>query len=87
MHKKFTEKAKQAVLKAQEYVRNRQQQDVQIAHLMKGMLEVDESVVGYLLKKLGVNISDLNNKLIFRKRLALSYRKLRIWHMNSTMNL
>jgi ATP-dependent Clp protease ATP-binding subunit ClpB len=63
MFDKFTEKARQAVLKAQEYVRARQQQDVQIAHLMKGMLEVDESVVGYLLKKLGVNISDLNNKL------------------------
>lgn len=63
MFDKFTEKARQAVLKAQEYVRARQQQDVQIAHLLKGMLEVDESVVGYLLKKLGVNISDLNNKL------------------------
>ena len=63
MFDKFTEKARQAVLKAQEYVRTRQQQDVQVAHLMKGMLEVDESVVGYLLKKLGVNISDLNNKL------------------------
>ena len=63
MFDKFTEKARQAVLKAQEYVRARQQQDVQIAHLMKGMLEVDESVVGYLLKKLGVNISDLINKL------------------------
>jgi len=63
MFDKFTEKARQAVLKAQEYVRNRQQQDVQVAHLLKGMLEVDESVVGFLLKKLGVNIADLNNKL------------------------
>ena len=63
MFDKFTEKARQAVLKAQEYVRARQQQDVQVAHLMKGMLEVDESVVGYLLKKLGVNLSDLNSKL------------------------
>jgi ATP-dependent Clp protease ATP-binding subunit ClpB len=63
MFDKFTEKARQAVLKAQEYVRTRQQQDVQVSHLLKGMLEVDESVVAYLLKKLGVNISDLNNKL------------------------
>lgn len=63
MFDKFTEKARQAVLKAQEYVRTRQQQDVQVSHLLKGMLEVDESVVAYLLKKLGVNINDLNNKL------------------------
>ncbi len=63
MFDKFTEKARQAVLKAQEYVRARQQQDVQVAHLLKGMLEVDESVVGYLLKKLGVNTVDLGNKL------------------------
>jgi ATP-dependent Clp protease ATP-binding subunit ClpB len=63
MFDKFTEKARQAVLKAQEYVRASQQQDVQIAHLLKGMIEVDESVVGYLLKKLGVNIVDLGNKL------------------------
>ena len=63
MFDKFTEKARQAVLKAQEYVRASQQQDVQLAHLLKGMIEVDESVVGYLLKKLGVNIVDLGNKL------------------------
>lgn len=63
MFDKFTEKARQAVLKAQEYVRASQQQDVQLAHLLKGMIEVDESVVGYLLKKLGVNVIDLGNKL------------------------
>jgi ATP-dependent Clp protease ATP-binding subunit ClpB len=63
MFDKFTEKARQAVLKAQEYVRNRQQQDVQVAHLLTGMLEVDENVVGYLLKKLGVNLKDLGSKL------------------------
>ena len=63
MFDKFTEKARQAVLKAQEYVRARNQQDVQVAHLLKGMLEVDESVIGFLLKKLGVDLSDLNNKL------------------------
>jgi len=63
MFDKFTEKARQAVLKAQEYVRSKQQQDVQIAHLLKGMLEVDESVVAYILKKLGVNLTELNSKL------------------------
>lgn len=63
MFEQFTEKARQAVLKAQEYVRVRQQQDVQVAHLLKGMLDTDEAVVGFLLKKLGVNIADLNTKL------------------------
>lgn len=63
MFDKFTEKARQAVLKAQEYVRSRQQQDVQLAHLLAAMLEVDDNVVGYLLKKLSVNIKDLKQKL------------------------
>ena len=63
MFDKFTEKARQAVLKAQEYVRSRQQQDVQLAHLLAAMLEVDDNVVGYLLKKLSVNLTDLKQKL------------------------
>ncbi|WBM73527.1 ATP-dependent Clp protease ATP-binding subunit [Saprospira grandis] len=63
MFDKFTEKARQAVLKAQEYVRGRQQQDVQLAHLLAAMLEVDDNVVGYLLKKLSVNLTDLKQKL------------------------
>ncbi|WCL80414.1 AAA family ATPase [Saprospira sp. CCB-QB6] len=63
MFDKFTEKARQAVLKAQEYVRGRQQQDVQLAHLLAAMLEVDDNVVGYLLKKLSVNLKDLKQKL------------------------
>jgi len=63
MFDKFTEKARQAVLKAQEYVRTRQQQDVQIAHLMKGMMELEDSIVIFLLKKLSVDIAELDSKL------------------------
>lgn len=63
MFDKFTEKARQAVLKAQGYVREAQQQDVQIAHLLKGMLELEDSVAVYLLKKINVDISNLQDKL------------------------
>lgn len=63
MFDKFTEKSRQAVLKSQEYVRNRQQQDVQISHLLKGMLDTDENLIDFLLKKLGINIDDLTGKL------------------------
>jgi ATP-dependent Clp protease ATP-binding subunit ClpB len=65
MFEKLTEKSRQAILKAQEFVRVRQQQDVQIAHLLRGMIDVDDANagVGYLLKKLNVNLTELNNKL------------------------
>jgi ATP-dependent Clp protease ATP-binding subunit ClpB len=63
MFDKFTEKARQAVLKAQGYVREAQQQDVQIAHLLKGMLELEDSVAVYLLKKINVDIANLQDKL------------------------
>ncbi len=61
---KFTEKARRAVLKAREYVREREQQDVQIAHLLKGMLDLEESVTVVLLKNLGIDIAFLSDKLM-----------------------
>ena len=54
MFEKLTEKARQSILKAQEYVRAREQQDVQIAHLLKGMIDVEDSVVVNLLKKTNI---------------------------------
>ena len=59
---KLTEKARQAILKAQEYVRARQQQEVQIAHLLRAMIDGEISV-GALFKKLNINETELNNKL------------------------
>ena len=58
----LTEKARQAILKAQEYVRARQQQEVQIAHLLRAMLD-GEIAIPALLKKLNINETELNNKL------------------------
>lgn len=63
MFEKLTEKARQSILKAQEYVRTREQQDVQIAHLLKGMLDVEDSIVANLLKKTNIDIAELNNRL------------------------
>ncbi|MCH2046906.1 MAG: type VI secretion system ATPase TssH, partial [Saprospiraceae bacterium] len=60
---KFTEKGRRAVLKAREYVRERQQQDVQIAHLLKGMMDLEESISVAILQKLNVDIADILDKL------------------------
>lgn len=63
MFEKLTEKARQAILKAQEYVRSKEQQDVQIAHLLKGMMDIEESIVLFLLKKMSIDIGELTNRL------------------------
>jgi ATP-dependent Clp protease ATP-binding subunit ClpB len=55
----FTIKAQEAVQKAQEIAGGLQQQAIENAHLLKALLSVDENVVGYLLKKLNINISRL----------------------------
>lgn len=59
----FTIKAQEAVQKASEIAAGNQQQAIETAHLLKGLLTVDENVVGYLLKKLNVNINRLNDIL------------------------
>lgn len=56
----FTIKAQETVNKAQELATGFQQQAIEPAHLLKGMLMVDEHVVIYLLKKLGININQLS---------------------------
>jgi ATP-dependent Clp protease ATP-binding subunit ClpB len=59
----FTIKAQEAVQKASEIATGNQQQAIENAHLLKGLLLVDENVISYLLKKLNVNISRLNDTL------------------------
>ncbi len=59
----FTIKAQEAIQKASEITSGFQQQAIENAHLLKGLLSVDENVVGYLLKKLNVNINRLNSSL------------------------
>lgn len=59
----FTIKAQEAFQKASEITTGNQQQAVENAHLLKGLLLVDENVIAYLLKKLNVNINRLNEQL------------------------
>ncbi|MEN0055939.1 MAG: ATP-dependent chaperone ClpB [Mucilaginibacter sp.] len=59
----FTIKAQEAVQKASEIATGNQQQAIEPAHLLKGLLLVDENVITYLLKKLNVNLNRLNATL------------------------
>ena len=59
----FTIKAQEAVQKAQEIAMGRQHQSIETAHLMKGILVVDENVTPYLLKKMEVNIPRLGQQV------------------------
>lgn len=59
----FTIKAQEAVQKASDIALGNQQQAIENAHLLKGLLLVDENVINFLLKKLNVNINRLNTVL------------------------
>ncbi|POY37818.1 ATP-dependent chaperone ClpB [Solitalea longa] len=59
----FTIKAQEAVNKASEIAMGFQQQSIESAHLLKGILSVDENIAAYLLKKLNVNIQRLETGL------------------------
>lgn len=59
----FTIKAQEAVQQASEIAQGNQQQAIETAHLLKGLLTVDENVVSYVLKKLNVNLNVLNQHL------------------------
>eukprot|EP01118_Nematostelium_gracile_P008943 TRINITY_DN2991_c0_g1_i3.p1 TRINITY_DN2991_c0_g1~~TRINITY_DN2991_c0_g1_i3.p1 ORF type:complete len:870 (+),score=222.87 TRINITY_DN2991_c0_g1_i3:15529-18138(+) len=59
----FTIKAQEAVQQASAITEGNQQQAIETAHLLKGLLNVDENVVSYVLKKLNVNLNVLNQYL------------------------
>jgi len=52
----FTIKSQEAVGKATEIAAAHENQAVETAHVLKGMLMVDENVIPYLLKKMNVNL-------------------------------
>ncbi|SKB91482.1 ATP-dependent chaperone ClpB [Daejeonella lutea] len=53
----FTIKAQEAIQKASEIAAGNQQQAIETAHILKGLLTVDENVISYLLKKLNINVN------------------------------
>jgi ATP-dependent Clp protease ATP-binding subunit ClpB len=59
----LTIKSQEAIQKAQELAFANQQQSIETAHLLKGLLLVDEHVVDFLLKKTGVNPGHLEAKI------------------------
>ena len=59
----FTIKAQEAILQAQQIAAGYEQQSVDSAHLIKGMLNVDDSVTDFLLKKTGVNMPRFEQEL------------------------
>ncbi|MBP6826114.1 MAG: ATP-dependent chaperone ClpB [Saprospiraceae bacterium] len=59
----FTIKAQEAILQAQQIAAGYEQQSVDSAHIVKGMLNVDDSVTDFLLKKAGVNMPRFEQEL------------------------
>ncbi|OQX81104.1 MAG: ATP-dependent chaperone ClpB [Bacteroidetes bacterium 4484_249] len=59
----FTIKSQEAVQKAQEIAAGHQHQAIESIHLLKGIINVDENVVPFLLKKLDVNTSILSKAI------------------------
>ncbi|GGD83770.1 ATP-dependent chaperone ClpB [Planktosalinus lacus] len=60
---KFTIKSQEAVQQAQQLAQSLEHQQIEPEHLLKAMLEVDENVIPFLLKKLNVNIQTLKQIL------------------------
>ena len=54
--KNFTIKAQEAIQKAQELAQGYGHQQIENAHILKGIFQVDENVVPFILNKLGVNV-------------------------------
>jgi len=59
----YTIKSQEAIQKAIEIANSNDQQVVETAHLMKGILLSDEHVISFLLKKLNINRLQLDTKL------------------------
>ena len=55
----FTIKSQEAIQKAQEIALSNEQQAIETGHILKAILIVDENVAPYLLKKLNININNL----------------------------
>jgi ATP-dependent Clp protease ATP-binding subunit ClpB len=67
---KFTIKSQEALQKSAELAMANQQQAIEPGHLLEAILQTDENVTSYLIKKLNVNETILTNKL---KEIIQSY--------------
>ncbi len=69
---KYTIKSQEALQKSAEIAMGLQQQAIETGHVLKAILETDENVASYLVKKLAINKSVLDSKL---EELLNSYPK------------
>lgn len=60
---KLTIKSQQALQQAQQIAMEHGQQSIEQAHILKGMMEVDENVLPFLLKKLNINPATIEQTL------------------------
>jgi ATP-dependent Clp protease ATP-binding subunit ClpB len=60
---KFTIKSQEAISSAQQLAQSKSNQSIETGHILKGIFEVDENVVPFLLKKLNVNVQNLEQVL------------------------
>ena len=60
----FTIKAQEAILQAQQIAAGYEQQSVDSSHLLKGILNADDSVTDFLLKKTGVNMARFPDEFV-----------------------
>ncbi|MAC94521.1 MAG: ATP-dependent chaperone ClpB [Flavobacteriales bacterium] len=68
--KNFTIKSQEAVQQAQQIAMSKQHQAIENAHLLQAILEVDENVTPFILKKTGANLEMLKQAL---ERIVNSY--------------
>ncbi len=61
--KNFTIKTQEAIQKAQQIATENGNQAIETGHLLSGMLQTDENVLDYLLKKLNINPARLTNTI------------------------
>ncbi len=59
----FTIKAQEAIQRAQEMAMSNEQQAIEPAHILRGMMAEEEAAVGHLLKKLNANTDHIRQKL------------------------
>ena len=57
----FTIKSQEAIQQAQQIAQSYEHQQIENSHILKGIFEIDENVIPFILKKLGLNIDLLKN--------------------------
>tara|TARA_B110000037_G_scaffold92552_1_gene109081 strand:- start:7200 stop:9788 length:2589 start_codon:yes stop_codon:yes gene_type:complete len=68
----FTIKSQEAIQKGQQIAQRNSHQQIENAHILKGIIESDENVIPFLLNKLGVHLSNFTKAL---ESIILSFPK------------